>query len=241
MEELDLKNKTIMVVGAHPDDNDFTAAGTVAKASSLGCKIIYVVATKGNRGSSDPNMTPEKLWHTREKEQRDAGKILGVNNFEFLEYNDGELVCNLELKEKIVMLIRKYRPDMVFTMDPSFFYFTDRNFVNHTDHRAIGEATMDAVYPLSRDLLSFPEHIKQGLQPFTVKELCFTSSNHNNTNAFVDISDMMDTKIKSLISHVSQISDNVSMEKRVREWANKLGKTVGCNYAEGFVKIKFET
>ena len=240
MEEIQLKGKTIMIVGAHPDDNDFGTAGTVAKASKLGCKVIYVVATKGNRGSSDPKMTPEKLWKIRKQEQIEAGKILGVSTFEFLGYNDGELVADVKLKEKIVILIRKYKPDIVFTMDPSIMYYKDRNFVNHTDHRAIGEATMDAVYPLSRDLMSFPQHTKKGFMPFTVKELCFNSFDPNNANSFVDISDTINSKIKALESHRSQIPDLPSVEKRISEWSSKLGEKFDCKYAEGFIRIKFE-
>lgn len=240
MSELELKGKTIMVVGAHPDDNDFLAAGTVAKASRIGCKIIYVVATKGNRGSSDPKMTQDKLWKLRKQEQINAGKIIGVTAFEFLGYNDGELVPNLKLKEDIVFLIRKHKPDMVFTMDPTFFYYKDRNFVNHTDHRAIGEAAIDAVYPLSRDSLSFPQHAKKGLTPFKVKELCFSSFDPNNADAFVDISDVIDLKVKALSEHKSQIQDIDRIGKRIHEWGSKIGEKFGCKYAEGFVRLKFE-
>ena len=239
MEEIRLKNKTIMVVGAHPDDNDFTAAGAAAKAARNGCRVIYVVATKGNRGSDDRSMTPEKLWRIRRKEQIEAGKILGVSGFEFLEYNDGELVPDIKLKEDIVMLIRKHKPDIVFTMDPSAFYYKERGFINHTDHRAIAEATMDAVYPLARDFLSFPRHAKKGLSPFAVKELCFASSvNPHNANAFVDISNTISIKIKALACHKSQIGDIAVLEKRIREWSAETGKKCGCGHAEAFVRIR---
>ena len=99
---------------------------------------------------------------------------------------------------------------------------------------------MDAIYPLARDLLSFSKHAKMGLKPHTVKELCFTTFDPDNTNSFVNIGDTIDLKMRALAEHKSQISDTPSMEKRVREWASKIGEKFGCKYAEGFVRIKFE-
>ena len=238
MEEIDLKNKTIMVVGAHPDDNDFSAAATVAKASKLGSKIIYIIATKGNRGTHDETATEEMLAELREKEQRNAGKILGVSEFEFLGYDDGELVVDMTLKEKLTRLIRKYKPDIVFTLDPSKFYYKDRGFVNHSDHRVIGEATMDSVYPLARDFLFFPHHTKEGLKCAYVKELCFSSIDPENANSFVDISDTFQVKIEALKAHTSQIHDVKGLEDRLKQRAEVIGKKVGCKYAEAFVRIK---
>lgn len=240
MEEIDLKGKTVMVVGAHPDDNDFTAGGTAAKAAKLGNRVIYVVATKGNRGSNDPEMTPDALWETRKKEQEEACKLLGVEKIEFLGHNDGELVADITLKEQITRMIRKYKPDIIFTMDPSKFYFKERNFVNHTDHRAVGEATMDAVYPLARDRLSFPHHEKENLQPHTVKELCFVTMNPDDANSFMNVTDTMNLKISALKKHTSQIPNTDEMEKRVREWSAKIGEKAQCQNAEGFVRIKFD-
>jgi len=135
MNEIDFQGKTILVVGAHPDDNDFGAGATVAKAARQDAKVIYLIATSGQRGSSDRNMTPEKLADMRRGEQRDAAGFLGVREVHFLDYVDGELVCDMRLKEEIVFHIRRYKPEIVFTMDPSFFYFKDYGFVNHSDHR----------------------------------------------------------------------------------------------------------
>src|SRR5512147_611544 len=123
MEDFDFSGKTVLVVGAHPDDNDFGAGATVAKAAKQGAKVIYLIATTGQRGSSDENMTPERLSAIRKKEQEEAAKSLGVWEVHFLDYVDGELLPDLKLKEEVVRFIRRYRPDIVFTMDPSYFYF----------------------------------------------------------------------------------------------------------------------
>lgn len=238
IEELDLKNKTLMVIGAHPDDNDFMAAGTVARTIREGGRVIYVIATRGNRGSNDETLTQDDLAEMRKKEQSEAGKILGFNKIEFLAHPDGELVSNITLKEQLVRLIRMHKPDIIITMNPTFVYDTERNMINHTDHRAIGEATMDAVYPLARDKLSFPEHAEDGLEPHIVAELCFSSFNPGNMNTFVDISDVMDQKLHALQAHKSQLPDTEDFRSMVKDWSSRIGNISGRKYAEGFTRLQ---
>jgi LmbE family N-acetylglucosaminyl deacetylase len=238
MDGIDFKAKRVLVVGAHPDDNDFGAGATVAKAAGQGAEVIYLIATTGQRGSSDENMTAERLSAIRRKEQEDAAKVLGVREVHFLDYVDGELVPDIRLKEKIVKSIRRYQPDFVFTMDPSFFYYKNYGMVNHSDHRAIGEATLDACYPLARDLMSFPQHAKDGLNPHKVKDLLLHSFVPENANFYVDVTDTFDTKIKALSLHKSQVGDMQGIEKRMRNRAEASGKLAGCRYAEAFVRLQ---
>jgi len=120
MDEIDFKGKIVLVVGAHPDDNDFGAGATVAKAAIEGAEVIYLIATTGQRGSSEETMTPERLSDIRKKEQEDAARVLGVREVHFLNYVDGELIPDIRLKEQVVIHIRRFRPYMVFTMDPTF-------------------------------------------------------------------------------------------------------------------------
>ena len=237
MDEIDFEGKTVLVVGAHPDDNDFGAGATVAKAARQNAEVLYLIATTGQRGSSDETMTPERLSDTRKKEQKNAASVLGVREVHFLDYVDGELIPDLRLKEQVVKYIRRYRPDIAFTMDPSFFYFKNLGFVNHSDHRAIGEATLDACYPLARDLLSFPEHVKIGLNPHKVKELLLHSFVPENANFYVDVTDTFDIKIKALSLHKSQVSDIQKIEERMRDRAEAAGRLGGCRYAEAFVRL----
>ena len=122
-------------------------------------------------------------------------------------------------------------------MDPSFFYFKDFGFVNHSDHRAIGEATLDACYPLARDRLSFPLHQQAGLNPHKVKELLLHSFVPENANFFVDVTDTFDLKIKALSLHKSQVSDIQRLAESMRERAEAAGKVGGCRYAEAFVRL----
>lgn len=237
MNEIDFKGRIVLVVGAHPDDNDFGAGATVAKAAIQGAEVIYLIATTGQRGSSEETMTPERLSDIRIKEQEDAARVLGVRQVHFLSYVDGELIPDIRLKEQVVINIRRFRPDIVFTMDPSFYYFKDFGFVNHSDHRAIGEATLDACYPLARDRLSFPEHVKAGLSPHKVKEILLHSFVPENANFYVDVTATYETKINALSLHKSQVSDIQNLEKRIRDRAEAAGRLAGCRFAEAFVRL----
>ncbi len=238
MEEIGFSGKTILVVGAHPDDNDFGAGATVARASRQGAAVIYLIATTGQRGSSDQSMTAEKLSGVRIQEQQDAAGALGVREVHFLDYLDGELVPEIRLKEKVVLAIRRHRPDIVFTMDPSFFYYKNYGFVNHSDHRAIGEAALDACYPLARDLLSFPEHARMGLSPHKVKDLLLHSFVPENANFYIDVTETFEAKIQALSLHRSQIQDIAGVDKRMRDRAAAAGRLAGCKYAEAFVRLQ---
>lgn len=238
--KVNFKNKKILVIGAHPDDNDFGAAGTMAMAARQGAKIYYLIATKGQRGSNDKKMTAEKLSKIRETEQKNAAKILGVKEVVFMDYCDGELEPSLELKKKLVMFLRKYRPDYVFTMDPSRFYYKrlDFGFINHSDHRAIGEAALDACFPLARGVLSFPEHLKIGLKPHKVKEVFLFSFMTNEANCFIDITETINLKIKALAAHKSQFGNSNQVREWIKMGASELGKKAGAKYAEAFVRLK---
>lgn len=238
MDEIDFSGRNVLVVGAHPDDNDFGAGATVAKVARQGAEVRYLIATTGQRGSSDAAMTAERLSEIRMKEQKEAGDLLGVREVQFLDYVDGEMIPDLRLKEQVVIQIRRHRPDIVFTMDPSFFYYKKLGFVNHSDHRAIGEATLDACYPLARDLLSFPQHVQAGLSPYKVKEVLLYSLDPENANFFIDVTDTFELKIQALSLHKSQVPDIQRIEVRIRDRAEAAGSLAGCRYAEAFIRLR---
>jgi LmbE family N-acetylglucosaminyl deacetylase len=192
-----------------------------------------VVCTDGSRGSEDPKMTHKKLAAIRKAEQEQAAKVLGVKKVFFLNHPDTQLVADLKLKEELVRIIRTVRPDIVITMDPTFYFNED--FINHTDHRAASLAAMDAVFPLSRDRLTFLEHEKQGLKPHKIEEILFVS--FGGGEFFVDISKTIEKKIKALSLHKSQFKNFADVEKRIRERAKVLGNKKGFKAAESFKRI----
>ena len=227
-------NKVIMVVVAHPDDPEFGAGGTVAKFVLDGWQAIYVICTNGDKGTSDLNMTSEKLAKIREQEQMNAAKVLGITEVVFLRYPDGELVDGPEFRGKLVRLIRKYRPNIVVTHDPY------RKYMGHHDHRITGVVCMDSIFPYSRDHLFYPEHKAEGLSPHKVREVYLTGS--EDPNKFVDVSETFTLKMKAISCHVSQVGNHTddweSWVKVRREQAVSMGKDRGIPLAEAFHRIE---
>lgn len=235
MPKKDFKRKTILTVFAHPDDAEFSCAGSIAKWAKEGAKIYYLICTNGNKGSQDPKITPTKLIQIRRKEQLAAAKVLGVKKVFFLNYNDCELEPSMEVKKDIVKIIRQVKPNTVITFDPKMRYSVERGYINHPDHIAVGEATLAAVFPAARDRLTFPELSKQGLAPHTVSEVLLF--NFDEANFFVDIGKTFDKKIEALKCHKSQIENFSEVVKMITQWAKIQGKKGKVKYAEGFKRI----
>ncbi|HUC87982.1 MAG TPA: PIG-L deacetylase family protein [Candidatus Binatia bacterium] len=230
-----LHPKVVLAVAAHPDDLEYGIAGSIATWVKEGAEAYYLILTNGNKGSEDRSLSCNQLRDIRRAEQEAAGKVLGLKQVFFADYDDGLLTVSPEVKRDIVRVIRRVKPDVVLTMDPTMVY-SEAGFINHTDHRAAGQSTIDAVFPLARDHLSFPELLKdEGLEPHKVKTLLLT--NFDKQNFYVDISKSLDAKLKALAEHKSQIPDWNAAETRVHNWAELVGGKAGVTYAEGFVRI----
>lgn len=230
----DLQPKVVLGVAAHPDDLDFSMGGSVAKWVGQGADVYYLILTNGNKGT-EGDLSPDELLQKRQAEQRGAADVLGVKEVFFCDYNDCELKCDDNVKRDIVRRIRQVKPDVVITLDPTMLYNAEYGIINHTDHRVAGEATMDAVYPMARDHLTFPELLQEGLQPHKVSTLLF--SNLDKQNYCVDITDTMDTKLQALAAHHSQFDHKSGIGELVRRMNQKDGKNIDCDYAEAFVRI----
>jgi LmbE family N-acetylglucosaminyl deacetylase len=227
------------MVGAHADDIDFGASGTVARWAGQGAEIHYLVITDGSKGSDDPDMTGEKLVQIREQEQRDAAETLGAKEVHFLHYEDAMLEVTPQLKKDIVRVIRQVRPDTVVMMDPTMVYGTvnGRTFINHSDHRAATQAALDAIYPLARDRMTFPDLLQQeGLEPHKVEHVLLMNFG-GNPDYFVDITDVFETKVQGLLKHVSQVPDPAGVRTMLEQWAASAGTKTGTKYAEGFIRL----
>jgi len=223
----------VLLVAAHPDDTEFSSGGTVAEWVRQGREVYYLVCTRGDKGSADPDMLPGRLMRIREAEQRAAADVLGVKQVGFLDFRDGELAPTLELRGEIVYAIRKVRPDVVLTHDPATLY--SEEFINHPDHRAVGQAALDAIYPTARDRLQFPEHRAEGLEPHKVNEIYLWGS--LRPNHWVDITPSFDRKIQALAKHESQISDPAAIGARMKDRARALGQPHGIDLAEAFFRV----
>lgn len=207
--------RKVMGIFAHPDDAEFFAGGTFAKWAMDGADITFVIATSGDKGSSDPEMTSEKLAAIREVESKNAAEALGVNEVVFLRYIDGELFPNLELRRDITRMIRIKKPDVIVTLDPTRFWYGTRS-INHPDHRAIGAATLESVFPTARDRLNFIELERdEGLEPHKCLTVYIAGAEEPTTT--VDVTGCIETQVKALIEHKSQIKDPDALYKRIFE------------------------
>jgi LmbE family N-acetylglucosaminyl deacetylase len=226
----------VLAVGAHADDIDFGASGSLALFARAGAHVEYLVITDGSKGSADLTVTSEALVLLRQQEQREAAKTLGAQNVTFLGYEDGCLEVTQALKKDIVRVIRQVRPDTVIVMDPTMVYSSQLGFINHPDHRAAGQATLDAVFPLARDHLSFPElYTDESLEPHKVAHLLLI--NLEKQNCFIDISETFDLKLSALFKHGSQIPDRDAVTTMLKTRAAHLGEEIGVAYAESFMRI----
>ena len=213
----------VLVVTAHPDDVDFGAGGTIAQWTAKGIEVAYCIATNGDQGGEDPDLPRDQMPVIRQKEQRDAGKILGVTDIEFLNYRDGWLEPTIELRKKIVRAIRRVKPDRLIIQSPERNW--DRLGASHPDHMAAGEAAIQAVYPDSRNRFAFMDLLDEGLEPWRVKEVWVTSM--ITPNHYVDITDTFPKKMAALHAHVSQTAHNSELEKMVREWGERNAEAGG--------------
>ncbi len=225
-----------MVVVAHPDDAEFMVAGTDSQVDKgRAAKSPTSIITKGDKGSEDPEMTSERLTTIREAEQRAAGAVLGVKNYEFMGYPDGYLQHTLDLRRDVTRLIRKYRPHVLLTFDPTNRFFSD-NYVNHPDHRVAGDVALDATFPTARDRLTFPELLMDGYEPWKVRQVWLSGA--EKTNVWVDISDTIHLKKEALLKHPSQLGPEIV------EFADEMAKGSGAAqnlpFAEAFRRFILE-
>ncbi|HEY1353557.1 MAG TPA: PIG-L deacetylase family protein [Ktedonobacteraceae bacterium] len=239
-----------LVIGAHPDDNDFGAAGTSALWASSGKKIAWAVMTDGTEGSEVPAADAVELMLTREQEQRAACELLGVQALEFLRFPDGHLQNTEEARRAVVRLIRKYRPRLIVTHDPTQHIFApdpeekpeETAYLNHPDHRATGNIVLDAIFPAAGNPRSYRELLAEGLQPYRVHEIYFFMSGQDNT--YIDISATIEIKARGLQCHLTQFGPGADMFKGVREWGAETAKEarekkgLDMQYAEAFRRIK---
>ncbi|HYO28951.1 MAG TPA: PIG-L deacetylase family protein [Thermomicrobiales bacterium] len=230
--------KRIAVIFAHPDDAEFICAGTVARWVAEGNHVTYVLLTSGDKGSEDPAVTPEALAATRTAEQRAACAVLGVQDVRFLGYADAMLVPDLAMRKELVRVIRTIRPDVVVCQDPTV-RFVGQNYLNHPDHRAAGEATLDAVYPAARDRMTFPELLAEGLEPHKVREVYLAGA--EKPDVAIDVTAYMETKLAALRCHASQMGE-WDPEAEIREWAkDDAARFPGTGeYAESFKYFKLD-
>ncbi len=224
----DLAFERAMVVVAHPDDAEVQCAGTLALWAEEGKRITYVVMTKGDKGTQDPDMDGDTLFNIRKEEQMRAAEEVGVEKVIFVGHRDGELEVTMERRRALTRILREHQPEVLVTHDPWMRYQL------HPDHRASGTLALDAMIS-ARDRLYFPEQIGQGLQPCRVRRALLFASDQPDFH--VDITSTIDRKLKALGLHESQVGQWGNWKDRIRQRAEAAGESQGLKYAEAFKKL----
>jgi LmbE family N-acetylglucosaminyl deacetylase len=222
-----------MIIYAHPDDIEFSVAGTAARWVRQGAEVTYVVVTDGNAGSHEHEMTPERLASIRRQEQEAAARVAGATHCVFLGHQDGLLQPTLEIRKQLVRLIRRHRPEVVICGDPRALLHGD-SYINHPDHRAAATLAIDAVFPAAEMELLYPDLLEEGLSGHKVNHVYI--STRTDPNCYIDISDTIEIKIEALRQHASQMGDWDPADW-IRERAAENGSRVGFAFAESFRRM----
>jgi LmbE family N-acetylglucosaminyl deacetylase len=233
------QNKVALAIVAHADDIEFGAAGTTARWVRDGWDVYYVLCTDGGSGGPDDatDVSPpvrQRVVEVRKQEQRAAAAITGVKDVLFLDYPDGQLQPSLELRRTLVRLIRQYRPARILCQSPDRSWTPALSMGRyHPDHRAAGQATLEAIYPAAQNPWDFPELFQEGFKPHKVSEIYIMGA--PVANHAVDITETIEVKMAALRAHASQLSDHIDeLEPRLRSWAADTGKRYNMDYAEEF-------
>jgi LmbE family N-acetylglucosaminyl deacetylase len=231
------KPQKILVVLAHPDDPEFFLGATIARWTKAGHTVEYCLLTRGDKGSNDLEMDPVKLSQIREGEEIAAAAVLGVRSVEFLGFSDGYLVPDLITRKAVTRAIRQHKPDILVSCDPTNL-FPNENYINHPDHRAAGQISLDAVFPAAGNPLFFRELIdEEGLFPHSVKEVWLSLTTQPNVS--IDVTELWETKINALHEHKTQIGKPEDLDKRIRSRFVQGSTLESPRYEESFKRIVF--
>lgn len=227
-----------LTIGAHTDDAEFGAGGTLAKWAREGCEISMMIVTDGSKGSWDPAVSSTELAKVRAAEQvAAAAELRATGDLIHLDYIDGELEYTMELRRRICEWIRRLRPNVVLSHDPW------RRYMLHPDHRATGFGAIDGVVA-ARDHLFYPE---MGLEKHRPDAILLWAA--DEPDYWEDIEPTFDVKIAALLCHSSQtrttMNDASNGEEaraafitRMKEWAARNGRAVGLPQAECFKLLR---
>jgi LmbE family N-acetylglucosaminyl deacetylase len=228
----------VLVIAAHPDDVDFGSAGTIATWTDAGEPVTYCLVTSGEAGGSDSSVSRAEMVAIRQAEQTAAAKQVGVHDVRFLGYPDGRVEPTLALRRDLARVIRQVRPERVVCPSPERNY--NRLGVGHPDHRAVGSAALDAVYPDARNPFAFPDLLsEEALEPWVVREVWISGG--PAPNRYVDVTATFARKIAALRCHVSQISDPEGLEQRLHGSLSTIAAAAGLpegSLAEAFQVLR---
>jgi LmbE family N-acetylglucosaminyl deacetylase len=228
--------QNILIILAHPDDPEFFLGATIARWVKAGHRVKYCLLTHGEKGSADSAVGPGELSKRRENEQRSAAAVLGVKDIRFLNYLDGNIIPDVNIRRDVVRVIREEKPDILVTCDPTNYFINDV-YINHPDHRAAGLLVVDAVFPAAGNPLYFPELLVENILPHTPKEVWLSLA--AQPNVVLDVTDYWQLKIDALLKHSSQLPNPGLMIERQRNRRTPESSIEDPQYEDRFHRLKF--
>ena len=224
--------ETLLAIEAHPDDLEYGTASAIARWTSLGKRVVYLMVTRGEAGID--SMSPAEAGPLREQEERESARVVGVSDVEFLGYTDGVVEYGLPLRRDIARVIRRHKPDLLLTGNFALSWPGGANF-NMADHRWVGLAVLDAARDAGNRWI-FPELLEEGYEPWNGVGKVLVSSSPNASHA-VDVTDFMDAGIASLEKHrvyIDNLGKDFDPEAYLTFNLAATGQRLGCDYAVSF-------
>ena len=233
------EKQKILVILAHPDDPEFFCGATLAKWIKEGHEVHYYLLTCGEKGSNDPHLSPDQICKIRKDEQLEAAKVIGVKSVKFLDNPDGYLVPTIEIRREVVRAIRKIKPQILVTCDPTNLYPNGSYRLNHADHRYAGQVVLDAVFPAAGNIHFFPELLnEEGLKPHSPNEVWISLT--SNPDVILDVTETWEIKMQALLRHRSQIGKPEEFIERIKNWRSPSSTEDMPKYEERFRLIKWK-
>ena len=221
-------SKRTLAIGAHPDDIEFSCTGCLLNLKEKGYDVYYTIATNGENGFKAGYKPKGQRIKIRYQEQLNAANILGVKKVYFLGHRDGFLDNSNDLRGELVNIIRKVKPEIIFSFDPANRTFENIN-LQHRDHRKIGKAVFDAVFA-ARNNYIYPG------KAFQVSYMYLFGT--DRANHFENINRQIKKKIEILSKHKSQFTDFDKVADWVKNYLSKF--TRKYKYSEAYRIVKIE-
>ncbi len=231
--------KKILVVLAHPDDPEFFCGATLARWTRAGHGLEYYLMTCGDKGYNEWTTTddikPDDLCNVRHQEQTAAASVIGAKAVHFMDRPDGYLVPDMDLRREVVRVIRKMKPDILMTCDPQTVFASYG--INHPDHRAAGQAVLDAVFPAAGNAAYFPELLDEGLAPHMPAEVWCSLTNEPTVT--LDVTETWPVKLEALLQHKTQIGDVDKFTARMKSRHTQESTDESPRFEEKFRVVKY--
>ena len=222
--------QTALAVVAHPDDLEYGAASAVAKWTTQGKKVVYVMVSRGEAGMDD--LHPSEVGPLRSMEEVAAARVVGVDTVGFLDHPDGVIEYGLPLRRDISREIRRYQPDIILTLNHHLQFPTGH--LNMADHRNVGVAVLDAARDAANRWI-FPELLDEGLEPWNGVRFVATFGPSEATHG-IDVTGYWERGMESLRQHKAYL-EHLGAESTAQTFefltahAVESGQAFGCEHA----------